>query len=134
MCQANTYLDEKIFYLGDCCNMKKSDILIDGCCCTPKELDLLESFHLYRDTDEDIYSKCHLDIVLSNRHCLEQKAAIHFSEVVDFKSEDLDSLWDLIIKIFDVSADQWEGIKYHVSEDEHGLFSFYCKDFEFKLL
>ena len=114
--------------------MRKSNELIDDFYRMHKEFDFLQSLNFYRDTDEDIYSKCHLDVVLSNREAIEQKMAIHFSEVVDFKSANLGSLCGLLISIIDVSADQLEGIKYRVKEDEYELFSFCCKTFEFKLL
>jgi hypothetical protein len=97
-----------------------------------KKFDYLRSIYLYRD--EEAWSECNLDIILGNRQLFETKMLIHFSGVVNFESADLDLLHTLFISIVDVSENQMEGICYKVREDEHNLFSFWCKSFEYNLV
>ena len=98
-----------------------------------KECVYLQSLHFYRDPDEDICSKCHLDIVLRYQEDSEPKLLIHFTDVVDYKSANVCSLMGFEISITDISDHQWEGIKYRVLEYENELLSFYCNSFEVTL-
>jgi hypothetical protein len=110
--------------------MKERKALIEDFYHMHKGFGFLQSMHLYRD-EEDIHVCC-LDIILGNHQLPEKKMLIHFSGVVDFKSANLSSLYNLLICIVDVSSDQMEGINYKVKEDEYELFSFCCSTFEFE--
>jgi hypothetical protein len=112
--------------------MKGMNFSIGDFYCMHKEFDYLRSIHLYRD--EEAWPECSLDIVLGNRQLSKIKMLIHFSGVINFESANLDLLYTLFISIVDVSENQMEGICYKVREDEHNLFSFWCKNFAYNLI
>ena len=113
--------------------MRGKSTLIDDFYRMHRGFGYLQSINLYRDK-EDIYSKCYLDVILCKLEQSKQRMFIHFSGVARFESSNLDSLNMSTITIVDMSANQWEDINYKVKEDEDELFSFYCKDFEYKLI
>ena len=78
--------------------------------------------------DDESFSACCVEIILyypSNN--MRQK--IFFRDAREIKTGLLDHLYIPMICVVDISSNQWENIKYRVYDDEHGLFSFYCKDF-----
>jgi len=112
--------------------MDKRALLIEPFECAHRKFGFLQSIHLYRDEDEP--SIFNLDIILGGLRLSGKKMLFNFSGVRDFKSENLLFLCCLLVKIRDVTSHQLEGIHYKVVEVEENLFSFYCDDFDFKVI
>lgn len=112
--------------------MKKSDTL-DDFIKHYYAFNIYDSIKLYRKTSEDGYISNTLIISLYENERYNNKLILKFYGVQDLKFGSLDVISHLHISITDISNYQQEYIKYKVSEEEENIFSFYCKDFEYKL-
>lgn len=101
-----------------------------------KDFAYLQSINLCRDFYENGCSDYFLYISLCDYPYYKgnQKLLLTFLGVRNFEIVDIDGLVKHFINITDVSDRQMEGIKYKVKEDENGLYSFYCKSFEYEIL
>jgi|GEM_PF-1725684 len=100
-----------------------------------KEFAYLQSFLLRRNLNEVFCSDYILSIVLCGQPHKEtdEIMLLTFSGVKDIKIGDLGGLVRLFIHVLDIADAQMEGITYKVSEEENGLFSFYCKEVEYEI-
>lgn len=100
-----------------------------------KKYGCINSIYLCRNINEDGCSEYDLNLVLSDYPYWEGdlKLDIEFKGIRGLKLGDIENLYRVCINIDNVSSNQWEEVKYRVSEIENDIFSFWCKDMKFKI-
>jgi hypothetical protein len=97
---------------------------------TPQEYCFLKSMSIDRKISDEVYHKYDIELVLSKRPSSGSgDLRIKCTNAFDIKINNIEGLPGLLVEIKDVSANQIEGARFRVIEQEENAFSFYCSEF-----
>lgn len=101
----------------------------------PTRFKYLESMELHRIVDDTSAETYRLSItLLEEPQAFSERALFEFFGVRELRIGSLDGLLGLLFEVRDETCRQLEDLKFRVVESEQQAFTFWCRDFEFRLL
>ncbi len=96
-----------------------------------KSYSYIQNFSLTRKIDDEGATPYVLDLALCEfPNYGDTLLHLQFSGVLDIKIDTLDGLYNVILSIDDISANQMEGINYRVVDVSGNNLSFLCREIE----
>lgn len=96
----------------------------------PAQYPFLKTISFSRSVDCRGATAYEIEIVLTKIFgCRTEDLKAKFSNAVDIKIGEVESMFGMLLDIEDVIGNQIEGVAYRVSELENNTFSFACSDF-----